>query len=176
MKLIYQQMLSFLIVILTTLGIISYAIIEYSEDYAYKQTWSQLESYGENIGDVALKQNPKTGNITNITSGFLDDLQHILSQQSVSFAIFDSNNNQTYPFHSNNYHLSKGIWKSVKTKGQIVHQAKDSSFKNSKSTDPEMTSVVVPWYLPNGDFVAAIWVGSKVSNKSYKNYQQTMKK
>ncbi|MBA1394589.1 two-component sensor histidine kinase, partial [Lactobacillus sp. XV13L] len=67
MKLIYQYMLGFLVVVVTCLSLIAIAIYHYSENMAYQQTWTQLEGYSDNLQSMALRVDPQTGNIKNIT-------------------------------------------------------------------------------------------------------------
>lgn len=162
MKLIYQHMLSFLVVILATLAIVSYSISKSNERLEYERTWSYLESYGNSLGELALKVDPQTHEIKNITSGFVKDLEEVLKGQSVQFAVFDNENNQTYPQNSPNIHLNKNVWKEIKKK-KIVREETDHGVNAPKFKDrSEMTFVIVPWYADH-KFVGAVWVGSKVS-------------
>lgn len=163
MKLIYQHMLSFLVVILTTLAIVSYSISKSNEKLEYERTWTYLESYGNSLGELALKIDPQTHEIKNITSGFVKDLEEVLKGQAVQFAVFDNDNNQTYPQNSQNIHLNKKVWEQIRKK-KIVREETDHGANSPKFKDKsEMTFVIVPWYMDH-KFVGAVWIGAKVSH------------
>ena len=54
MKLIYQHILSFLIVILTSVMIIGFSTINYQKEQAYQSNYTRLESYAENLSTLQL--------------------------------------------------------------------------------------------------------------------------
>lgn len=164
MKLIYQQMLSFFVVIFTALSIFAVSIQNYNVKLEYEQTWRQLESYGNSLGNMALKEDPKTHEIKNVTSEFLSDLENVLQDQSVQFAFFNAENDQTYPEDSTNTHLKASVWKKIK-KNKIVKEETNSGVQTPKldGEDVEMTFVIVPWFR-NDKLVGAVWVGSQVSD------------
>ncbi|GKQ42976.1 signal transduction histidine kinase [Companilactobacillus sp. RD055328] len=174
MKLIYQQMLSFFVVIFTTLCILAISIQKYNEHLEYQQTWEQLESYGNSLGSMALKEDPETHEIKNVTGGFIDDLEDVLKDQSVQFAVFDANNDQTYPEDSTNTHLKPEIWKKIK-KNKVVKEETDNGLQTPKfsGNNGEMTFVIVPWFRSD-KLVGAVWVGSQVS--SLRNNLKDMQK
>ena len=53
MKLIYQNMLGFLLIIVTTISIIGYSEIGYARNQAYMQNYQRMEGYAESLGDLA---------------------------------------------------------------------------------------------------------------------------
>lgn len=53
MKLIYQNMLSFLLIIVTTISIIGYSEIGYARNQAYTQNYQRMESYANSLGNLA---------------------------------------------------------------------------------------------------------------------------
>ncbi|MGR3742208.1 ATP-binding protein [Companilactobacillus sp. DQM5] len=173
MKLIYQQMLSFFVVIFTTLCILAFSIQKNNERLEYEQTWTKLESYGNSLGNLALRMDPQTHEIKNITSGFIDDLENVMQDQSVQFAVFNADNDQTYPKNNSNIHLKPKIWNQIK-KGKVVKEETNIGLGSPKfnSKSGEMTFVIVPWFM-NKQLVGAVWVGSRVSD--LKNNLQDMR-
>ena len=89
MKLIYQYMLGFLVTIVICLGIISAAILGYSRQLAYQQTWKQLEGYSDSLERIALKVDPHTGAYHNLTPKTIDTAQQVLANQKVKIVVFN---------------------------------------------------------------------------------------
>ncbi|MFD1418722.1 sensor histidine kinase [Companilactobacillus keshanensis] len=168
MKLIYQNMLSFLIVILTTLGIILYSVTSTSTTWEYNRTYKSLESYAGNLEKIALKTDPDTGEIHNITGDNIRTVEQVLSDRNVQFAVFDYKNNQVYPAHPNNVklHLKKSYWNKLKQGKTIRNIQKPEGTEGnpqlSKKGDISYVYVLTPWFQ-NGKLVAAVWAGSDVS-------------
>ncbi|WP_099974544.1 sensor histidine kinase [Lactobacillus terrae] len=169
MKLMYQNMLSFMIVILTTLGIILYTVTSYTTNWEYNSTYETLESYAYNMEKVALSKNPDDGNIQNITDENMDFLRQVLAQHSVQFGVFDENNNQVYPsMPSSGFtnHLKSKYWEKMK-KGQTIRYIQNAATSDGRpklenGNNLSYVCVLVPWF-EDGKLVAVIWVGSNVS-------------
>ena len=167
MKLIYQYMMAFLVVVVTCLSVISVAIYRYSENMAYQQTWEQLEGYSDNLQKMALKSNPQTGQMNNITFGTFNDLQQVLADQKVTFMMFDNQGQESYPVpqRSNNHKplLEKKLWRSLKA-GNVIRErnsGEDQQFHLFKKHP--MTYIIKPWFDDNNNLVAVLYVGSEVS-------------
>ncbi|KRK78695.1 sensor histidine kinase [Companilactobacillus nodensis] len=169
MKLIYQNMLSFLIVILTTLGIILYSVTSTSTTSEYNRTYKDLESYAGNLEKIALKTDSKTGQIHNITGDNIKTVEQVLSDKNVQFAIFDYQNDQVYPTPPTNVklHLKQSYWNKLK-QGKTIRniQKPESSEGNprlsNKKDNLSYVYVLTPWFQ-NGKLIAAVWAGSDVS-------------
>ncbi|WP_125770205.1 sensor histidine kinase [Companilactobacillus furfuricola] len=168
MKLIYQNMLSFLVVILTTLGIILYTVTSTSTTWEYNKTYRDLEGYAGNLEKIALTTDQDTGRIHNITDDNISMVEQVLSDRNVRFAIFDYNNTQVYPSSvaGTSTHLKKKYWnklKQGKTVRNISRQAdQDGNPKFKKNPDMNYVYVLTPWFK-DGKLVAAVWAGSDVS-------------
>ena len=168
MKLIYQNMLSFLIVILTTLGIILYSVTSAATNWEYNRTYKSLESYAGNLEKIALKTDPKTGQIHNITGDNIRTVEQVLSERNVQFAIFDYNNNQVYPTPPTNVklHLKQSYWKKLKQGKTIRNIQKSQNAEGNprlrKDDNRSYVYVLTPWFQ-NGKLIAAVWAGSDVS-------------
>ena len=61
MKLIYQQMIAFFFIIITSAAIIGYSVLSFSSEQAYDSTFARLEGYADSLGEIALKENAITG-------------------------------------------------------------------------------------------------------------------
>lgn len=166
MKLIYQQMLGFFVVIFTTILIVSATVFSYSRNRAYEQTWTQLEGYADNLKDDATQVvNSQTGQIKDIQASFIRDLEFVLRNQDVSFTVYNANNQRVYGntlITSNS--LSKSTWKGLsagKRYRQETNQDKSSASQSKHRGDPR-TFVIVPWFY-NNKMIAAVMVSSKVA-------------
>lgn len=75
MKLFYQEILGFLLVIVTSIVIIGSSTIHFATIQAYSQSYTRLEGYGISIGKLALaKDNPKH----ELDAKFLKNLQVVM--------------------------------------------------------------------------------------------------
>lgn len=161
-------MLSFLVVILTTLGIILYTVTSTSTTWEYNRTYRDLEGYAGNLEKIALQTDPKTGTIHNITGDNIKIVEQVLSDRNVQFAIFNYKNNQVYPATQNgiNVHLKENYWKKLKqgkTVRNIQHLPDEDGNPNlSGKSNVNYVYVLTPWFQ-KGKLVAAVWAGSDVS-------------
>ncbi|MCM1597317.1 HAMP domain-containing histidine kinase [Latilactobacillus sakei] len=157
MKLIYQWMLAFFGVIMTTIVIVGIAFTQYSTKTAYNNTWDQLEGYASVIEREAFKQ----GSQATLSKQFIDDSQAILSQQRVSFNFFNAQNEMVYPAPNSNVSVKKKYWKYLK-KGQVqrLSMSKDSRQFNN---DQDQLVVFKPVFY-NDKLIYVIGVGSSIKN------------
>ncbi|UFN66700.1 sensor histidine kinase [Lactobacillus gasseri] len=161
MKLFYQEMLGFLLVIITSIVIIGSSTIHFATIQAYSQSYSRLEGYGTSIGKLALaKDNPRH----ELDAKFLKNLQVVMEGEDVNLRIFNNKNRQVYPETTMNWALPQKLFKQLKN-GKTVRIRNDhedgrvTSFSNKDA----YTSVIVPW-RSNGKLVGVIWIGSRVQN------------
>ncbi|GAA3625893.1 ATP-binding protein [Lactobacillus hamsteri] len=160
MKLIYQHMLGFLLIIVTTVSIIGYAELDYVKNQAYAQNFQRMDSYAQSLGEMA-KTEDKNG--TTILSGtFLNQLQFVLKRDNVQFRIFDQNNEQIYPKTPEDIKLSPKVFNTLKN-GQEI-QIRNNNLENSiGQTKSAYTGVLVPW-MSEEKLIGVIWIGSTVKN------------
>ncbi|MFD1671096.1 ATP-binding protein [Agrilactobacillus yilanensis] len=167
MKLIYQQMLGFFVVIFTTILIVSATIFNYSSNLAFQQTWTQLEGYADNLkSDATQVVNSQTGEIKDIQASFLEDLEYVLQDQDVKFTIYNSNNERVYgnPMIAPNS-LNKSTWKGLqvgKRYRQKTNENTSTMTQTNKKHGAPQTFVIVPWFY-NNQMIAAVMVSSKVA-------------
>lgn len=167
MKLIYQQMLGFFLVIFTTILIVSATIFNYSSNLAFQQTWTQLEGYADNLkNDATQVVNSQTGQIKDIQASFLKDLEYVLQDQDVKFTIYNSNNERVYgnPLIAPNA-LNKSTWKGLKNGKRYRQKTNENTStmpQDSKKRGAPQTFVIIPWFY-NNQMIAAVMVSSKVA-------------
>lgn len=167
MKLLYQQLLSFFVVIFATLLIISTSVINFSRRQAYDTTWTQLEGYAQNLGKEFTAKDPVTGNYAQINPNFLDQLQVVMSKQKLVFAIFNVDGQQIYPQTSQQKVINSYYWQRLK-KGKVI-RIENNRVQNvlPQIGHDEMTVVLYPWRDQHKKLLGAIWIGARVSSIQY---------
>lgn len=161
-------MLSFLVVILTTLGIILYTVTSTSTTWEYNRTYRDLEGYAGNLEKIALTTDQNTGKIHNITGNNIHMVEQVLADRNVRFAIFNYQNQQVYPDQTNGvtHQLKAKYWKKLE-QGKTV---RSTSQRSNEQSNPDLNTkanmnyvyVLTPWFK-DGKLVAAVWAGSDVS-------------
>ena len=113
MKLIYQQMLSFLAMIIVALSVVSLLFIQTTSNNAWENNFRQLANYTTTIEQNAILSDGTMNN------AFLDNSEQILSGQRIQFVIYDSKNWTRYP-QTSSQGISSTYWKKLK-KGEDVN-------------------------------------------------------
>ena len=141
MKLIYQQMLAFLTIILTSLAIVGYVVISFTTNQAYSQTYERLEGYANSLEQIAITETrgPNLG----LTDRFLDNLQIVMQSDDVTMRLFDAKNNQIYPQSNIRWRLPKTFYRDLK-RGQIIRIRNDHKGSRTRFSNKDAyTSVLV---------------------------------
>lgn len=143
MKLFYQEMLGFLLVIITSIVIIGSSTIHFATIQAYSQSYSRLEGYGTSIGKLALaKDNPRH----ELDAKFLKNLQVVMECEDVNLRIFNNKNRQVYPETTMNWALPQKLFKQLKNGKTIrIRNDHEDGRVTSFSNKDAYTSVIVPW-------------------------------
>ena len=144
MKLIYQWMLAFFGVIMTTIIIVGIAFTQYSTRTAYESTWDQLEGYADVIEREAFKQ----GSQAALSTQFIIDSQQILSQQHVGFNFFNAENEMVYPTPDPKVSVKKQYWKHLKN-GQIQRLSLSRDSHQVNNNKQEQLVVFKPVFYNN---------------------------
>lgn len=158
MKLIYQHMLGFLLIILTSLSIIGFSVLNFANSQAYEQNFNRLDGYANAIGETASDNNYQV----QLNSNFLNKLQVVMASDDVKIRIFNNADQQVYPTTQKAI-LPSSVF-SVLRHGHTIHVKNDHQQQGTAmSSRDAYTSVLVPWFN-RGRFIGAIWIGSKVEN------------
>ncbi|RRG04861.1 MAG: sensor histidine kinase [Lactobacillus sp.] len=166
MKLIYQQMLAFFAVIMTTLLVVGLFFVQFTDKMVYENTWDQLEGYADSLMQQAMTVDKTTNTFTGFQVSMLSNSEAVLSHQKVHFAIFNDKNQMIYPIANANgpklaRKLTKTDWRKLR-QGKRIYRKSDHG-TNVLNNQQEMTDVLVPYFY-DGDLKAVISVGSLVSN------------
>ena len=161
MKLIYQHMLGFLCVILTSVAIIGYAELDYMKNSVYEQNFERMNSYARTIGQIVTSEKNSTD--AALDDNFLSQLQFVLRGDHVNFRIYNSKNQQVYPVTGEQTSLSNRVF-SMMRKGSEIHIRNNQQSSEMGLTKLAYTGVLVPWRDSNKKLLGVIWIGSTVRN------------
>lgn len=161
MKLIYQNMLGFLLIIVTTISIIGYSEIGYARNQAYMQNYQRMEGYAESLGDLA-EADGKNGTAL-LNNNFLNQLEFVLRGEDVHLRIFNDKNEQIYPKVNAEVQLAKNVFATLKTGQEIRIQNNHNEQSPIRSTKDAYTGVLVPW-MNGKNLVGVAWISSRVTH------------
>ncbi len=161
MKLIYQNMLGFLLIIVTTISIIGYSEIGYARNQAYMQNYQRMEGYAESLGDLA-EADGKNGTAL-LNNNFLNQLEFVLRGEDVHLRIFNDRNEQIYPKVNAKVQLAKNVFATLKTGQEIRIQNNHNEQSPIRSTKDAYTGVLVPW-MNGKNLVGVAWISSRVTH------------
>lgn len=161
MKLIYQNMLSFLLIIVTTISIIGYSEIGYARNQAYMQNYQRMESYANSLGNLA-EADSQNGTAL-LSNNFLNQLEYILRGDDAHLRIFNDKNEQIYPKTKARIQLSQEVFTTLKNGQEIRIQNNHNENSPISSTKDAYTGVLVPW-MNGKNLVGIVWIGSRVKH------------
>lgn len=160
MKLLYQHLLAFLAVVLTSVAIMGVSVIHYTREAAYEQNFIRLEGYANAIGEQGL--NNRSHSMV-LDGDFLLKMQNVMSGDDVTMRIFNNQNEQIFPVPRTDLRLPSKVFANLK-RGESLRIRNDHEKSGAKlSTSKAYTSVLVPWFY-KGKLVGAILIGSRVAN------------
>ena len=193
MKLIYQQMLAFFVVIMTLFVILGASFFHLMKENVYSQTWQQMETYAYSLKNTSLKlEETEQGEQLVLNATNLRISEMLLQNQKVHFTIYTSRNSILYPLDGFQSSISKADWQKLES-GEILKRRKDVGGRKiikkkqlsassqkllANNTDRQVitTDVFVPCFNSSGKLVAVISVGAMVSNieSSIKEIQKSL--
>ena len=160
MKLIYQHMLSFLLIILTTVSIIGFSEINNATKQSYEYNYQRMEDFASALGTLAASDEKKGSAMLN--PKFLHKLEFVLHSDRVYLSVFDKQGAQIYPEKNDDTHLTSKRVLQLK-QGKKLHIKNNNEALSSLGHKKDAcTGVLLPW-KDNGKFIGAIWLGVRVA-------------
>ena len=160
MKLIYQHMLSFLLIILTTVSIIGFSEINNATKQSYEYNYQRMEDFASALGTLAVSDEKKGSAMLN--PKFLHKLEFVLHSDRVYLSVFDKQGAQIYPEKNDDIHLTSKRVLQLK-QGKKLHIKNNNEALSSLGHKKDAcTGVLLPW-KDNGKFIGAIWLGVRVA-------------
>lgn len=154
-------MLSFLLIIVTTISIIGYSEIGYARNQAYTQNYQRMESYANSLGNLA-EADSQNGTAL-LSNNFLNQLEYVLRGDDAHLRIFNDKNEQIYPKTKARIQLSQEVFTTLKNGQEIRIQNNHNENSPISSTKDAYTGVLVPW-MNDKNLVGIIWIGSRVKH------------
>lgn len=154
-------MLSFLLIIVTTISIIGYSEIGYARNQAYMQNYQRMESYANSLGNLA-EADSQNGTAL-LSNNFLNQLEYILRGDDAHLRIFNDKNEQIYPKTKARIQLSQEVFTTLKNGQEIRIQNNHNENSPISSTKDAYTGVLVPW-MNGKNLVGIVWIGSRVKH------------
>lgn len=161
MKLIYQHMLGFLLIILITISIIGYTELDFVKNQTYSQNFVRMEQYADSIGELAAIDGKEGSRMLN--GNFLDQLQFVFRGDNIHFRIFNDQNKQVYPYQSQEFSLSPSVFNALRSGQEIKIRNNNRERSYIGVTKNAYTGVLMPWFSGK-KFIGIIWIGSTVKN------------
>ena len=163
MKMIYQQLLSFFLVIAVTILLLGFSFSRMSKTFVYDNTWRNLEKYSDSLVQQSLTINSKGQNKISFDVPTLKTTEALLENQSVHFTVFNPKNQVIYPNNGMSPQITKNDWKHLR-KDQIVRKVNNKNFRlTNGKTRPAMIEVLKPYYYKK-KLVAAVSAGAFISD------------
>ncbi|KRL03946.1 sensor histidine kinase [Liquorilactobacillus oeni] len=169
MKLIYQQMIAFFVVITTLLLILGISFFHLTTTMIYENTWVQLEGYAYSLKtqSMTIETNPNGKQTFTLDIGKLQTSELLLRNQQVHFTIYTTRKRVMYPDQGYQSIISNRDWKKLE-KGEILRRKSDLGWrgadKQNVQNQQRMTDILAPCFDENGQLIAVISVGAKVSS------------
>ncbi len=154
-------MLSFLLIIVTTISIIGYSEIGYARNQAYTQNYQRMESYANSLGNLA-EADSQNGTAL-LSNNFLNQLEYVLRGDDAHLRIFNDKNEQIYPKTKARIQLSQEVFTTLKNGQEIRIQNNHNENSPISSTKDAYTGVLVPW-MNGKNLVGIVWIGSRVKH------------
>ncbi len=163
MKMIYQQMLGFFMVIAFTILLLGFSFARMTKSFVYDSTWQRLEKYSDSLIQQSLIVNDKSESNVSFNTQTLKTSESLLENQSVHFTLFNLKNQVIFPNNGLSTKITKKDWEHLK-RDQIVRKVSSRSAKlENGQTRPAMIEVLKPYYYKK-KLVAAVVAGSFISD------------
>lgn len=151
MKLIYQQILAFMLVILAVLGTAAVLFGQFSTKVIYQDSYINLEKYANGLMSDAMLYNPQTKAFTDFDKKSIKNTAKVLQTQGIDLAVYLPNKELVYA-NKHKLAISTPDW----------HQL--NQHKAVRQAGPTKNNVVVyKPYVLKGKLVAVVAMSEPVS-------------
>lgn len=166
MRLIWRQMIGFLIVITILVLILMTSFVTATNKTMYQHTWFQLNQYSDSlIQDDEILINKRSNQIVGFEEQAIDSKSKLLSRQNVHFAVYDGTGDRRYD-NSEGYApgITKADWKQLRKgktiKKRIAHpDPQVLRERHQNVTVPQMMGLIKPYFF-NHKLVAVVSIGT----------------
>lgn len=185
MRLIYRQMIGYLVVIATIMIMLTITFISVTNSTIYRSTWMQLSKYADSIVSTSVRYDTSQQKVVGFNNDPLRYNGELLSMQNVHFVIYGSNKKKVFSSNEFQLKITASDWKKLQD-GDTIHRRIDhpsikkeakkkpndtisskdkdtkKSDKSGKKISPPMTEIIRPYFYKN-KLVAVVAIGTYVS-------------
>ena len=160
MKLIYQHMLSFLLIILTTVSIIGFSEINNTTQQSYEYNYRRMEDFAAALGTLAT--NDKKDGAAMLNPKFLNKLEFVLHSDRVYLSVFNAHGSQVYPQRNDKIKLTSHRLRQLKSGKKLRIKNNNEALSSLGYKKDACTGVLLPW-KDKGKFIGAMWLGVRIA-------------
>ncbi|KJY57199.1 sensor histidine kinase [Lactobacillus melliventris] len=160
MKLIYQHMLSFLLIILTTVSIIGFSEINNTTQQSYEYNYRRMEDFASALGTLAT--NDKKDGAAMLNPKFLNKLEFVLHSDRVYLSVFNAHGSQVYPQRNDKIKLTSHRLRQLKSGKKLRIKNNNEALSSLGYKKDACTGVLIPW-KDKGKFIGAMWLGVRIA-------------
>ncbi|UZN41580.1 HAMP domain-containing sensor histidine kinase [Lactobacillus sp. IBH004] len=160
MKLIYQHMLSFLLIILTTVSIIGFSEINNTTQQSYEYNYRRMEDFAAALGTLAT--NDKKDGAAMLNPKFLNKLEFVLHSDRVYLSVFNAHGSQVYPQRNEKIKLTSHRLRQLKSGKKLRIKNNNEALSSLGYKKDACTGVLIPW-KDKGKFIGAMWLGVRIA-------------
>ena len=160
MKLIYQHMLSFLLIILTTVSIIGFSEINNTTQQSYEYNYRRMEDFAAALGTLAT--NDKKDGAAMLNPKFLNKLEFVLHSDRVYLSVFNAHGSQVYPQRNDKIKLTSHRLRQLKSGKKLRIKNNNEALSSLGYKKDACTGVLIPW-KDKGKFIGAMWLGVRIA-------------
>ncbi|NUE97222.1 HAMP domain-containing histidine kinase [Lactobacillus melliventris] len=160
MKLIYQHMLSFLLIIITTVSIIGFSEINNTTQQSYEYNYRRMEDFAAALGTLAT--NDKKDGAAMLNPKFLNKLEFVLHSDRVYLSVFNAHGSQVYPQRNDKIKLTPHRLGQLKHGKKLRIKNNNEALSSLGYKKDACTGVLLPW-KDKGKFIGAMWLGVRIA-------------
>lgn len=160
MKLIYQHMLSFLLIIITTVSIIGFSEINNTTQQSYEYNYRRMEDFAAALGTLAT--NDKKDGAAMLNPKFLNKLEFVLHSDRVYLSVFNARGSQVYPQRNDKIKLTPHRLRQLKHGKKLRIKNNNEALSSLGYKKDACTGVLLPW-KDKGKFIGAMWLGVRIA-------------
>ena len=160
MKLIYQHMLSFLLIIITTVSIIGFSEINNTTQQSYEYNYRRMEDFAAALGTLAT--NDKKDGAAMLNPKFLNKLEFVLHSDRVYLSVFNAQGSQVYPQKNDKIKLTSHRLRQLKSGKKLRIKNNNEALSSLGYKKDACTGVLLPW-KDKGKFIGAMWLGVRIA-------------
>ena len=160
MKLIYQHMLSFLLIIITTVSIIGFSEINNTTQQSYEYNYRRMEDFAAALGTLAT--NDKKDGAAMLNPKFLNKLEFVLHSDRVYLSVFNAHGSQVYPQRNDKIKLTSHRLRQLKSSKKLRIKNNNEALSSLGYKKDACTGVLIPW-KDKGKFIGAMWLGVRIA-------------